>query len=361
VTTITARYFGPGVPATGAPAEFDFSNDQIQVRSGDIFANARIAELRIREVGFGKQMGYELAWNDAHGSHAVHVMEPEAAKALLASPSIAHSTQIQSLSVTQRRRVVGRGLGWFLLGVIVALPLLLIILFIWQADRITGLLIEHVPVAQEIKLGKDAFADMRSSLILEDNGPASDAVRELGKRLSRDSKYPFEFHVARDKTINAFALPGGIVVVNSGLIAATHRPEELAGVLAHEIQHVEQRHSLRAAFKQLGLRGLWALVTGDVGGSVLGQAALQLTSLEFSRKDETSADTKGFDALVDHNIDPQGMIDFFFTMAESQTLHPPAFLSTHPADRDREARLRTKLQAMHSKFPSLQLGTWPPD
>jgi predicted Zn-dependent protease len=198
-------------------------------------------------------------------------------------------------------------------------------------------------------------------MTLEDSGPASHTVRELGKRLSSDSKYPFEFHVARDKTINAFALPGGIVVVNSGLIAATHRPEELAGVLAHEIQHVEQRHSLRGAIKQLGLRGIWALVAGDVGSSVLGQTALQLTSLQFSRKDETTADVKGFDALVEHNIDPQGMIEFFLTMAQSQGSQSLAFLSTHPADRDREALLRAKLQALHRDFPALQMGAWPPD
>jgi predicted Zn-dependent protease len=268
---------------------------------------------------------------------------------------------MQSLAAKQRRQTAGRSVGWIIVGTIVALPVLLIILFIWQADRIVSALVDRVPIAEEIKLGKDAFADMRSSLTLQDGGPEFDAVNDLGKRLSRESKYPFEFHIAQDKTINAFALPGGIVVVNSGLIAATRRPEELAGVLAHEIQHVEQRHSLRAAFKQLGLRGLWALVTGDIGSSVLGQTALQLTALKFSRDDEASADANGFDALVTHRIDPRGMLDFFQTMEQAQGSQPPAFLSTHPADREREELLRTKLESVHQlRFEPIRLEPWPP-
>jgi Zn-dependent protease with chaperone function len=318
-------------------------------------------ELRIREVGFGRQIGYELAWDQADGTRAVHVMDAAAVSALLAAPSLAKSVQMHTLQAAQRRRVVGRSLGWIFIGALVSVPVILILLFIWQADRIAGALVNRVPIAQEIEMGKDAFADLQSSLSLEDRGPAFDAVREIGKRLSQGSNYPFEFHVARDTAINAFALPGGIVVVNSGLIAATHRPEELAGVLAHEIQHVEQRHSLRAAFKQLGLRGMSTLVTGDVASSVLSQAALQLTSLQFSRADEADADAKGFESLVRHDIDPQGMIDFFATMEKQAGPKPPAFLSTHPADHDRQAVLAEKISGLgrHDYLP-LQFGQWPP-
>lgn len=361
MSTIAARYFGPGVPATGAAAELSFFGDQLHVRCADVVASARVSELRIREVGFGKQMGYELAWDEADGSRAVHVLDAEAVKSLLASSSVGASAQMRSLATELRRQGFGRGVGWIVLGAVLGLPLLLISIFIWQADNIAGVLVDRVPIADEINLGRDAFVDMRSSLQLDDNGAAFDAVNELGTRLSQGSKYPFEFHVVRDKAINAFALPGGIIVVNSGLIAATRRPEELAGVLAHEIQHVEQRHSLRAAFKQLGLRGLWALITGDVGSSVLGQAALQLTSLRFSRNDETSADAKGLDALVARQIDPQGMLDFFRTMEQTQGSQPPAFLSTHPADRDRQAALQAKLDALPRQiFRPIQEGRWPP-
>jgi beta-barrel assembly-enhancing protease len=361
VSTIAARLFGPGVPATGAAAELSVFGDQIQVRSGDVLASARIAELRIREVGFGKQMGYEFAWDDRDGIRAVHVLDTDAVNELLALDPIGACAQMKSLTDAQRRRGFKRGLGWILIAAFFALPLILIALFVWQADRIAGALSERVPLADEIQMGKDAFADLRSTLVLADSGPTYDAVSELGKRLSQGSKYPFEFHVASDKAVNAYALPGGIIVVNSGLIAATHRPEELAGVLAHEIQHVELRHSLRASFKQLGLRGLWVLISGNASSSVISQAALQLTSLQFSRSDESSADAKGFDALVQHDIDPQGMIDFFATMDKQDGAAPPAFLSTHPADRDRQAMLIQKLHRLERRdYPPLRVGRWPP-
>jgi predicted Zn-dependent protease len=268
---------------------------------------------------------------------------------------------MQSLRASQREHVVGRSFGWTLIAAIVLLPVLLILLFVWQADRIAGALADRIPIAEEVRLGERAFADLRPSLDLVDQGAAYDAVVQLGERLSQGSKYSYHFHVAKDDSINAFALPGGIIVVHSGLIAATRRPEELAGVLAHEIQHVEQRHSLRAAFKQLGLRGLWALVTGDIGSSILGQAALQLTSLQFSRSDESSADAKGFESLIEHDIDPHGMIEFFATMEKQDGVKPPPFLSTHPADSDRQQALLARLnQNEQHEYPPLEMGKWPP-
>src|SRR5688572_15777239 len=139
-------------------------------------------------------------------------------------------------------------------------------------------------------------------------------------------------------------MPGGVVVVHTGLIAATRRPEELAGVLAHEVQHVELRHSLRGLIKDLGLRGLWSYATGDLGGTVAGQAALELTSLRFSRDDEREADGHGLDAMIAAGIDPAGMPDFFRVMAEKSGDAPAAFLSTHPLSEDRERELRQRLE-----------------
>ncbi|HEY8537981.1 MAG TPA: M48 family metallopeptidase, partial [Steroidobacteraceae bacterium] len=191
---------------------------------------------------------------------------------------------------------------------------------------------------------------------------AYEAVKTLGERLIAHSKYRYRFHVAKNDTINAFAVPGGIIVVHTGLISATRRPEELAGVLAHEVQHVELRHSLQAMIKDLGLRGLWSLVTGDLGGSLVGRAALELTSLSFSRAAETQADDKGFDTLLEAGIDPRGMADFFAIMRERERgVAPPPFMSTHPASDAREAVLRARLAEIEDReFEPLELGPWPP-
>lgn len=358
---IRGRLFGPGAPPTGTPAELHSFGDEIEVRAGEIFTRARLADIRVREAGFGKQVGFELAWDDPEGTRAVHVLDAPAVQQLKAWPAFAASNQMKAVQSKTRRDARRRSIGWSILVAFLALPILLILGFLWQADRIAGALIERIPIEQEIALGQQAFEDLRASLTLRDSGAAHDAVVTLGERLSQGSKYPYQFHVAEDAAINAFALPGGIIVVHSGLIAATSRPEELAGVLAHEIQHVEQRHSLRGVVKQLGLRGLWALATGDVGSTIIGQATLQMTSLRFSREDESSADLKGFDNLVQHAIDPRGMVDFFATMDAKTAVKPPPFLSTHPADRDRREALNERLSAIGARtYPPLDMGAWPP-
>jgi predicted Zn-dependent protease len=180
-------------------------------------------------------------------------------------------------------------------------------------------------------------------------------------RLTPDSRFQYDVHIAQDDTPNAFALPGGIIVVHTGLIAATKSAEELAGVLAHEVQHVERRHSLRRIIKDMGLRGLWAFVTGDLGSSVAGQAALELTSLSFSRDDEREADERGFDALVRAGIDPAGMPAFFQTLGQIAGGPVPAFLSTHPPSEDRDQALRARLATLGQQtFQPLPPLPWPP-
>jgi predicted Zn-dependent protease len=202
---------------------------------------------------------------------------------------------------------------------------------------------------------------MRGTLKLVDTGDAHEAVVDIGRQLTAGSRYTYEFHVVGDATLNAFALPGGIVVVHTGLIAATRRPEELAGVLAHEVQHVELRHGTSAIVKDLGWRVLWTWFTGDWGGTLAGQAAAQLGSLKFSRDAESAADQAGFDTLVRAGIDPSGMPDFFAIMAKQAGDAPAAFLSTHPLSTAREQALRQRLTELPAKpFTPLDHSPWPP-
>ncbi|MET0987005.1 MAG: M48 family metallopeptidase [Steroidobacteraceae bacterium] len=353
------RVFGGGSPATGEPAELTITADSIQIRTDSGLVSARIPELRVRQIGTDLA-GIELAWETAAGLRAVQVLDPAGAREVGSHPALENSPQFAALRGRRRRQNVGRSAAWTVLGVVVLFPLLLFLVFIWQSDRIAGAAAARIPIDQEVKLGDHTFAQMRASLDLQDSGPAYDAVKTLGQRLTRGSKYTYRFHVAKNETVNAFALPGGIVVVHTGLINATRRAEELAGVLAHEVQHVELRHSLRAVVKDLGLRGLWMLVTGDIGSGVLGRAALELTSLTFSRDAEAEADQRGFDVLVANGIDPSGVSDFFIVMAEKAGPTPPPLLSTHPASADRERALRERVKALQQRFTPLDLKPWPP-
>lgn len=342
---IVARLFGPGLPATGSDAWLSFLGESLEVRPvGASPQRIAVAALRLREV-VSTEAGLELSWDSPQGVWALNV-SGAAVAALRAHPVLRSAPQLRSLRATQRRHGAGRALGWTAIGLFLLLPVLLLLVFLWQAGRIAGALAERVPLQQEQQIGRQVFTSLRRTLRLQEDGAELERVRSLGARLSAGSRYEYEFHVAQDDSINAFALPGGVIVVHTGLIHATRRPEELAGVLAHEIQHVELRHSLQAMIKELGLRGLWAAATGDIGGTLAGQAVVKLTALRFSRDAEREADERGFAVLVRQEIDPSGMVDFFGTMGAATAAAPPAWLSTHPASEDRQQSLRALLQQL---------------
>jgi beta-barrel assembly-enhancing protease len=358
--SINVLIFGPTLPPGGASGELEVRVTGIEVTVNEQTQRAALNQLSLREVGFGKP-GIELAWQNGTNQWAAHVLDPDAARALLASPVLSDLPQVRALHFGRRKVNAGRTLGWSLLGLFVLLPLMVIGLFYMQTDRIAGWVADRIPIAEETKLGRETFDSMKAQLKLQDSGPAYDAVQSIGKRLTQGSKYRYEFHVANDDVLNAFALPGGIVVINSGLIKATQRPEELAGVLAHEVQHVEQRHSLQGMVKNLGLRAVWALVSGDLGGTLAGQTVVQLTSLKFSRDAESEADANGFDALVKQGIDPSGMPAFFKIMSDKAADAPVAFISDHPLSKDREQALQKRVGELKQKnFTELEMGEWPP-
>ena len=355
-----AVIFGPGLSPTGERGVLSISALGVEVSTGSRSQRASLSEVTLREVGFDRP-GLEVAWRDSDGNWAAQVLDPAAARRLLSSPVLSQSEQAARLKANSRKMSAGRSAGMFLVAVVLALPVALLVWFVLNAGAIAGWVAERIPLEQEIAVGRQAFAGMRGSLKLMDDGPQYEAVRSSVTKLTQGSRYTYEVHVTEDATLNAFAIPGGLVVVHSGLIAATRRPEELAGVLAHEVQHVELRHSLRGLIKDLGLRGVWSYATGDLGGTVAGRAALELTSLRFSRDDEREADERGLAALVAAGIDPAGMPDFFSVIVQKSGEAPAAFLSTHPLGADRERELRQQLAAVRRDAASpLPFPQWPP-
>jgi Zn-dependent protease with chaperone function len=351
--TIAARLFGPDSPATGEAVTLRLHGHHLEIRSTRGAQSLSLASMRLREV-VSTQSGLEFSWDGPRGASAVQIHDGDAIHGLRNDPALAGLPQFAALRARGRRNHVGRTIGWSAVAVFVLLPVLLLLLLFWQSDRIAGAIAGRIPVAQEQQFGRRVFQAMRGSLRLQDSSADVELVRSLGARLTAGSRFPYEFHVAENPAINAFALPGGVIVVHTGLIRATHRPEELAGVLAHEVQHVEQRHSLKAMIRETGLRGLWAAVSGDLGATLAGQAALQLGSLRFSRDAEREADRRGFETLVKLDIDPQGMVDFFGTMGREAKNSPPAWLSTHPASEARQQSLRAMREALGNRqFPSL--------
>jgi predicted Zn-dependent protease len=148
-----------------------------------------------------------------------------------------------------------------------------------------------------------------------------------------DASFPLDVDVVRGKTVNAFALPGGRVHVYEGLLAQARSPEELAGVLAHEIEHVRRRHIVQSLVARLVTLG--ALRLAFSGGAPLAETVL---SLSFSRQQETEADEGGLRRLRDARVDTAGFAAFFERVSRGPRV--PALLSDHPAGRDRAALAR---------------------
>ncbi|MGH1339199.1 MAG: M48 family metalloprotease [Aureispira sp.] len=134
-----------------------------------------------------------------------------------------------------------------------------------------------------------------------------------------------------DNTLNAFAAPGGYIYIYTGLIKYLDKVDHLAGVLAHEIAHADQRHSTSQMTKQYGLEMLVAIASRNATAAQLGQVASGLTQLGFSRADETDADAHSVDYLESSKYACNGAAGFFEKLiAQGQSGGTPAFLSTHP-------------------------------
>jgi predicted Zn-dependent protease len=217
----------------------------------------------------------------------------------------------------------------------------------------------HVSPQQERQLGEQSFKNMVAPSSLRDNGESARVLRAIGRRITEGSRYQYEFHVVDNPDVNAFALPGGIVVVNTGLIGATKRPEELAGVIAHEVQHVELQHGLRQIAKQFGFAACLSLIAGNLDSNLGGKIAAELVSLKFSRSAEQQADERAIAKLAQVGIDPNALPQFFRRLAAETAA--PEWLSSHPATTDRQQKLEALIRA-HAVVRSvpLEYGPWPP-
>jgi Zn-dependent protease with chaperone function len=169
------------------------------------------------------------------------------------------------------------------------------------------------------------------------------------------SQTQYTFYLLEEPLPNAFALPGGHVIVTTRLLELADRPEELAGVVAHEIAHVTQKHGFRQAISSYGPYLLFKLFAGTRGGllGALGGSSQLLVSRSFSQEYELEADAVGWQSLVNAHIDPRGMVDMlmkFQAMQRGMGAEPmvQAF-SSHPATEKRIRRLEAKWKKLKNK------------
>ena len=233
--------------------------------------------------------------------------------------------------------------------------------------------------SEEQRFGRAIMAEIRKSGAVVEDPLITEYVNQIGFQLAaqaNDGTHRFHFFVVDDPRINAFALPGGYIGIHSGLLEATRSEDELAGVVAHEIAHVTQRHIARAihANQRQGILTtalmLGALVAGVAGGSsdaiqagvAVAQGSALQRQINFTRSNEYEADRIGIGALHDAGFDPHGMASFFEVMSRLQPSSPelraPEFLRTHPVTTNRiaEARNRAKEYARQPRNDSTSYG-----
>ena len=216
--------------------------------------------------------------------------------------------------------------------------------------------ISLISVQQEIALGREAQKQVRTQVPELTDRQARDYVRSVGRRLAARAggpKYPYSFSVANYRELNAFALPGGPVWIHRGIVHAAASEAQLAGVLAHEVAHIAQRHAADQITKRIvadGALGLLGALLGNDSGARAAQVGAQVLAggylLKFSRDDEREADQVGTQIMRRAGWDPRGMAEFLETLRREQGRDPGSvevFLSSHPAPGERAAALRKLL------------------
>ncbi len=261
----------------------------------------------------------------------------------------------------------GRGWGRWrrLVGLAVAALALLAGGYFSVLPVVADAVARRVPVSWEEQLGDDVAAPLAAAAGVCDDSAVVGAVTAIVTRLSTalpEQRYRFRVQVLEGPQVNAFAVPGGRIAVYHGLLSRTGRAEELAGVLAHEMQHVIRRHGTRAILREIPIRVFVGLMAGDLVGVREAAGALgTLGVLRYGRRDELEADREGLALVTAAGIDPAGMVAFFDTLAAVGADVPRgvAYLSSHPATAERRARLTARAAgAPAATRTALDLGDW---
>ena len=230
--------------------------------------------------------------------------------------------------------------------------------------------------SQEAQLGRSVVAQLRSAGAIMDDPLLTEYIQGVGARLAghaSDGDQDFNFFIVDDAAINAFALPGGYIGVNAGLLLTSETESELAGVLAHEVAHVTQRHIARSIYDSqrssvLNIATMLAAIllgaAADIGGEATtglitaAQAATVQRQINFTRANEHEADRVGMETLSSAGFDPTGMSSFFEKLSRrygSSRQQVPAILQTHPVTTARIADARDRAR----QLPSVEVDDSP--
>jgi Zn-dependent protease with chaperone function len=247
-------------------------------------------------------------------------------------------------------RIIARFAAWSLAVVIATTPIAAL------AQTQIKLHSNKYKVSDDVRLGRQAAAEVEQKFPLMNDSQVQRYVESVGQDLVdaippefRHPEFRYSFKVVNARDINAFALPGGPMYVNRGMIQAARTEGEMAGVMAHEISHVALRHGTAQATKGqkygllAGIAGIAGTILGGPGVGQLAQAPFAVYFLKFSREYETEADILGARIMADAGYDPRELASMFQTIQRTGG-SSGGWFSSHPSPSDRNARINREAQ-----------------
>lgn len=342
----------PGLGGRSPAGALSIVAGELHFEAGDVLVQMPVSGLQIHAGGLNNEQF--LIQHPSRPGWVLTTSNRQLLEDLAAHGDAELKTQIAGAA---RRRIAMTKFylfgGVFLLIVGGALLLLFLL-----KSTLARAVANRLPVTWEQQFGQTAIDSIRKQMKIVDdpkwNGQLEVVKAKLLPAITNNT-YAIQIYVAESKDLNAFALPGGHVVVFTGLLEAVDKPEELAGVLAHEIAHVTERHVLRRLVESVGLILVIQALFGDTTGllAVATDSSEMLLRQKFSRDFEREADDIGWTYLIRAGINPRGMIDFFIKL-EKETADTIPLLNTHPPTKERIERLEEKWKALGApKFAPL--------
>jgi predicted Zn-dependent protease len=336
------------MPAGHARCSVQLTPAAVVIRGEGINRSWPLEHLELRREGFDQKTIVLAPGGD--GGPRVMCRNPDFLAALKDHPVAARLF----------RRSKRRGNG---LALVLALPLL-VLLGLAAALALGGVPprameagVSVIPVAFDVRVGELMLPGMKASLGPDDAQPevkaALDGLTRVLSAARADTRIPITLHIVKSPVVNAFALPGGSIIVTTEALREARSAEEVAGLLAHEISHVSERHATRSVLQRAGLTLVLSMVMGDSGtlGGLLTEQAAQLTSLAFSRDMEHQADVAGVALLQKAGRDPAGLAAFLKRLSAYDVNGGPELLRTHPVTSDRIAALSDRSTGPRSLEP----------
>ena len=204
---------------------------------------------------------------------------------------------------------------------------------------IASYLAGKIPMEAEVELGKQFYKSFVGNSKIDKE--KTKLLNDFAKRIDFETNYPLKFTVIKENQINAFALPGGNIVVFSGILEKMQSSEELAALLSHEVTHIKERHSLKGLARSLAGSIVISIMVGDMTsvGNILVSQANNIYQLDFSRAMEKQADLEGLEIMHHNELDPQGMVHLMERLSEEEKKHNmdkmPTYLNSHPLTKER--------------------------